>query len=243
MIQKAFTQGGFWTGLTGLLAGVSGFFALVLLLQTLLLSGAAQVQVETVESSDTAAELQQVELNQGELESYASILASPLFFPDRLLPEIVGVEEGEAETEVVDEQVHELDARLSGVIVTPDRRVAMVTDGKTRKTTMMREGMSLDGDQAAWQLSEIGSRSVSFAAGELTAELELKVNTRGLQAPSSGGANREGTVNRTANNRSVTPANNNSPAANSAAEVRRRIAERRARLREARERQQANKEE
>ncbi len=242
MIQSALTKSNFWTGLTGLLAGTSIFLAVILLLQTLLLGQPAEVSVEEAELPDLDAELQQVALNQEDLDTYSSITALPLFFPDRSLPEIVGVE-GEEEQEPESTEVNELDARLAGVIITPDSRIAMVTDGKTRKTTVMRAGMSLDGDQAAWQLSEIGERSVSFAAGDRVAELELKVNKRGLQAPSSGAApaNRGArTANNAASNNNAAASANNS-AVNSAAEVRRRIAERRAKLRAAREQQQANR--
>ncbi len=242
MIQSAMTKSNFWTGLTGLLAATSILLAIVLLLQTLFLSRPAEVQIGDASLPDVGSELQQVALNQEDLEAYASILERPLFFPDRSLPEIVGVD-GEEEEEPENAEVNELDARLAGVIITPDRRIAMVTDGKTRKTTVMKEGMSLDGEQAAWQLSEIGARSVSFAAGERTAELELKVNTRGLQAPGSGGSrpNRAASApNAAANNSNRVAQATNNTAVNSAAEVRRRIAERRAKLRAAREQQQAN---
>ncbi len=240
MSQDVFVKGSFWSGLTGLLAGGCVFLAVVLLLQTLLLGQPGEVTVEERPLPEVDSDLRQVVLNDENLESYASILERPLFFPDRELPEIAG-EESLEEDGPAESQVTELDARLTGVIITPDRRMAMVTDGKTSKTTVMREGMSLEGDQAAWQLSEISERSVSFAAGEMTAELELKVNTRGLQAPAvSATASNRAIRNAALNNNSATQNNAASPAVNSAAEVRRRIAERRAKLRAAREQQAQN---
>lgn len=237
-MQGNAANGGFWSGLTGLLAGTSVFLAVLLLLQTLLLGKPGEVPVDEQPLPETDTELEQVALNREDPEAYAAILQKPLFFPDRILPEIEGeTVDQEEDPDAVDE-VTELDARLAGVIISPERRIAMITDGKTSKTTIMREGMSLEGDQAAWQISEIGERSVSFAAGERTAELELKVNKRGLQAPagSSPRANRNAPANAAAVNAAAN-ASNGSAAANSAAEVRRRIAERRAKLRAARERQ------
>lgn len=248
-MSQAIAKGGFWSGLTGLLAGVGVFLAVLLLVQTLMLGKRVEVEPEDRALPALDSELQQVVLTDSNNETYSSILQKPLFFPDRLLPEVVAEEGGGDEGEEEQEQLVELDARLSGVIITPDKRIAMVTDGKTSKTAVMREGMSLEGDQASWKLSEINPRKVSFAAGERTAELELKVNTRSLRPPAGASPAATNRVNNRANNRNANnnaaatqPATNNS-AANSAAEVRRRIAERRAKLRAAREQQAQNQSE
>lgn len=238
MMQGDVAKGGFWSGLTGLLAGTSVFLAVLLLLQTLLLGKPGEVQVDDEPLPEINTELQRVVLNREDPEAYAGILQKPLFFPDRILPEIEGEPVDPEGVNPDDVPVTELDARLAGVIISPDRRIAMITDGKTSKTTIMREGMSLEGDQAAWQISEIGERSVSFAAGERTAELELKVNTRGLQAPAARASRgNRGAAANAANSSPTIQAANNNAAVNSAAEVRRRIAERRAKLRAAREQQ------
>lgn len=236
-MKAGYTTSGFWTGLTGLLAGTSLFLAALLLLQTLLLGRPGEIQVEPDPLPEVDTELRQVALNDEDIQAYSSITQRPLFFPDRTLPVIetetvAGTDEGPVEVEV-----NELDARLAGVIITPDRKIAMITDGKTDKTTVMREGMSLEGEQAAWQLSAIGERSVSFAAGERSAELELKVNKRSLQAPASSAVQNNRAVNNNSSNNAAIQAATSNAAANSAAEVRRRIAERRAKLRAARERQ------
>ena len=246
-----------WTGLTALL----GTFCLVLLalaaLTALLLRGATEPDPVSTSEQTLAAELDNlktVSFNDRSGDDYsAAILQRPLFFADRSLPEVVDEQEAarlaaQAEQQAEEESAPlELDARLAGIIITPDKRIAMIADNKSKKTLVLREGMALEGEQAAWQIAQISERTVSFAAGEQSAELELQVNTKGLPAPAaartSSAARAETNNTQRANQQQNAQQNTNnaSDAASrreqTAAEIRRRIAERRAQLRAERARQ------
>jgi len=182
--------------------------------------------------------LQPLELADGDPERYAAITRQPLFFSDRTLPPVEDPSEKEQAQEaeaVADEaaEIGELNARVTGIIVTPDTRIAMVEDNQSNETRIMREGMALDGEQAAWRLVSIEERKVSFAAGDKTAERELEVYTRGLKAPAATSSRNRGPAQSAGSG-----SRNNNRSETAAEEVRRRIAERRARLREARQRAQ-----
>jgi general secretion pathway protein N len=176
-----------------------------------------------------------------------------LFFADRSLPEIIDEEEAArlaaAEQQAEEQQpvaTDELDARLAGIIITPDKRIAMIADNKSKKTLVLREGMALEGEQAGWQLAQISERTVSFAAGEESTELELRVNTKGLPAPAANTRTkrRQQASDTASDNQQQNAQEIRNQASNAAsqreqtaAEIRRRIAERRAQLRAERARQ------
>jgi len=246
----------FWTGLTALLGSVCLLLLLLAGLSAVFLGNAPEIAVTAADAprplQQQLDDLKTVRFNQRETEVYGNaILQQPLFFADRSLPEIIDAEAAaalaaaeQAEQEPV---TTELDARLAGIIITPDKRIAMVADNKSNKTLVLREGMALEGEQAAWQLARISARAVSFAAGEQATELELQVNTKGLQAPAAANTRTPRRVEAEANNpdqqqQSAEQIINNAKDAASqreqtAAEIRRRIAERRAQLRAERARQ------
>ena len=239
----------FWTGLTGLLATICLILTASILLTAVWLSRAPNIGSEVSRSNLSDEGFELVSLSKKSLDSYTGITQTPLFFPDRILPEVFDPEaveagEGDDGSESEETPVTNLDARVAGIIISPDVRIAMVTDGKAQKTLILQEGMSLEGEQAAWKLDDINERKVSFSAGAgeaLQAELELEVNTRGLKAPETARAgnnrnNRQPAANASQPRNNAANQQNNSAGTNSAAEVRRRIAERRAKLRAARER-------
>ncbi len=238
----------FWTGLTALL----GIVCLVLLVVTglvaILFGHASELRLD---ASDDAAngskikDLKTVSFNDRVTETYTNaILQQPLFFADRALPEIIDAEAAAqlaaAEQEQQATETQALDARLAGIIITPEKRIAMVADNKSKKTLVLHEGMSLEGEQAVWRLDSISERMVSFAAGEESAELELKVNTKGLQAPVTASiapaANQQQSAAGVTSNARDAAAQREQ----TAAEIRRRIAERRAQLRAERAKQAEN---
>lgn len=177
--------------------------------------------------------------------AYAEITQRPVFFADRRLPDLdeLGGEDDEALVEEVsDEPAPELDARVAGIIITPELRLAMILEPSSNTTQVLREGMSMEGKMAAWRLDEIRPRSVRFMADDGNeAELELEVQTAALarsSRASGGGRSRQAAGNGEAASPEV-----NEEARRRAEEVRRRVAERRAQLRaeaerRARERQQ-----
>lgn len=244
-------KGQFWTGLTALLGGICVLLLVLIAISAGLLGGAPAVTVENVDNQSQAQQLEglkTVSFNDRNSELYTSaILQQPLFFADRSLPEIIDAEAAAAlaaaeqgEQAMQEGSIEKLDARLAGIIITPDQRIAMVADNKSKKTLVLQEGMTLEGEQAAWRLDRIAERVVSFAAGDESTELELKVNTKGLQAPAvtrpqqaESNQNEQQSAEEIVSNARDAAAQREQ----TAAEIRRRIAERRAQLRAERARQ------
>lgn len=155
-----------------------------------LLMGRPDVESIAPQGSTEAAEVQ-VDVPETGLKDYteySAILERPVFFSDRELPVVEAP--GDTEEMVVEEEPEEeieaLDAAVAGIVITPDMRLAMVNDKQAGKTFVLREGMSLEGKQAAWRLDEIQPRQVSFVSVDgRSTDLELKVNTAGLRAPAA----------------------------------------------------------
>lgn len=178
------------------------------------------VALNPVEAPDTGLEA---------LGQYSMIIERPVFFPDRRLPVL---EEAPDQTVVEIEPIPEpepvepLKAAVAGIIITPEARIAMVNDEVAGKVRIMREGMSLEGEQAAWQLQSISERKADFVSvdGQRSA-LELKVYTKGLIAGNSG-------VQVSQSTEDAQAGTEDEEAAQTRAElIRQRVAERRAELR------------
>jgi len=176
-----------------------------------------------------------------------AILSQPIFYDNRQLPEI---EEETDDSDTPEEvEVSELDAAVTGVIITPEAKLAMVRMTGDNSSIIVREGMALDGDLAAWKVGEIKAREVSFAASNgKVAKLELELNERALAAPKAAApkprkrnneAKKPAATTNTANtaNNAKSSDDQNDRQASLAEEVRRRIAERRAQLRAQRQQQ------
>lgn len=236
--------------LTTLLA--SGVGGLLLLGGGLaLVMGRADVAaIEPVGSTEAeAVEVDVPETGLEEFEAYSAIVERPVFFSDRRLPVVEAPSEEDAEMveEEEVEEIEDLKASVAGIVITPEMKLAMVADEQAGKTFVLREGMSLEGEQAAWKLDVIEPRQVSFVSVDgREANLELKVNTSGLSAPASARASREASREESSDESQQQPqdAREASEEARSRAEeIRRRVAERRAQLRAEAERRAQQRQE
>lgn len=235
--------------LTVLLGG--GIAALVLfgLLSFALLG---RVSVETIEPASPSVSVIDAPVAQteplGELSTFIGIIEKPVFFADRRLP-VVEVSDDEQmaqepgpEPEV---EVPPLKARVAGIIITPDMKLAMVTDNDSKETLLLREGMAMAGDKSAWKITSIRPRGVAFETetGEQQ-DLELEVETKALKAgvrPAPRQAQAAEQDGDAGQQQAQTDAETEARAR--AEEIRRRVAERRAQLRaeaERRAREQQN---
>ncbi len=238
--------------LTTLLIGGIGLLTIGGLGQTMLMGRA---NVDRIPMSGSAgigdSQVNAPETGLADFDEYAAITERPVFFSDRRLPvvEVVDVDdEPPPPTALPADDIDDLRAVIAGIIITPDLRMAMVRDEKMNRTVTLREGMSLEGEQAAWRLDTISPRMVNFVSVDgRHSELELKVNTAGLTAGSPGiirtpisrlvppteqqpEPGQEAEERRAENGEPVaTPEENDARAR--AEEVRRRVAERRAELR------------
>lgn len=69
-----------------------------------------------------------------------------------------------------------LNIALTGIVLTPDVRLAMVQDKVKNNAVALKEGMPMPGDQGGWTLTKINPRSAIFreASGE---EVEVELST------------------------------------------------------------------
>jgi len=231
--------------LTVLLIAAIGALGVGLVVQMLLMG---RVDIDRIAPSGSTdvneAQVDIPETGLAALDEYTAITSRPVFFSDRQLPVVEMPEEGDEalvdEGLEEEEPINELKASVAGIIITPDMRMAMVRDDALGKTLVLREGMSLEGEQAAWKLDSISTRQVNFVSVDgRESLLELSVNTSGLTAGSSGLQPRDNTVEPSADGevdrrQPTQPEPGNSQQVDARAraeEVRRRVAERRAELR------------
>lgn len=223
---------------------MSGIAFLVLLgLAAFLLFGRADVeQIAPTRAPDSMVDRpvsQNPEL--AELDEYATIIERPMFFADRQLP-VIELADGddsavEEEPEPVAEiEIPELEATVAGIIITPETRLAMITDNSSNETLVLREGMAMAGEKSAWKIARIRPRGVEFQTdGGRTEALELEVETAALK---TGAQPRRQTAQAAEQEpQAEAPAEQadgedaEAQARARAEEIRRRVAERRAQLR------------
>lgn len=224
-----------------LMAGI-GLLVLVAAASFLLFGRADVESIEPARAPDSALErpvAQNPEL--AELAEYSGIIERPMFFADRRLPVIEladgGAGEGEAEPEPVTEvEIPELGATVAGIIITPDIKLAMITDNSSNETLVLREGMAMAGEKSAWTIAEIRARGVQFQTeGGRTEDLELEVETSALKTGAP--PRRQAAADAGQQQDQDTPAEQaggedaEAQARARADEIRRRVAERRAQLR------------
>lgn len=106
-------------------------------------------------------------------DTFAEITERPLFSGDRkpIAPDAAATADDKPAPPPVPLQV-----TLTGVIITPSVKLAMLHDKATNKSVSLREGMPLSGNQAGWTLVKIEPRKVTFSnGGEQDTELTLDV--------------------------------------------------------------------
>jgi len=123
-------------------------------------------------------------------------------------------------------EINELQAKLTGVVITPEHGYAMILDNITNQRETYKIGMPLEGEQGGWTLTEIHNRRVVFTSDdEKSAELELEVFSGKLK---SGGKNKNGKKNKkTADVKQLSRKDKKK----NADDIRKKIAERRAQMR------------
>ena len=160
--------------MTLILGGACGLFALVALLQTLGI-GSGYHLLEGDEAKldqDLMQPMQQIEFKLPDFTSYVEIAQRPLFNNDRkprAIDETAGAVATDAPPPVP------LDAVLLGVLIEPERQVAILRDNKSSTVIRVRQGMPLPGDLAGWTLQELEPRKAVFDGGpqQVTAQLKL----------------------------------------------------------------------
>ena len=119
------------------------------------------------------AQLQRLSFEMPPIDHYVEITQRPLFADDRkpIPPDEAG--DGPGEEDQTAPPVP-LSVALTGVVITPEVKVALLRDLSSNKSVSVREGMPLPGNQAGWTLVEIHPRKIVVSdAGDKTTEVEL----------------------------------------------------------------------
>jgi len=126
--------------------------------------------------------------------------------------------------------IPELNAQLTGVVITPKGSYAMILDGSTNKRETYQVGMPLSGEQGGWTLNSIQSRKVVFVSeDDKTAELELDVFTDALKAGGNTANKQKQAVGHEKNRKNANKSRKEKK--KNADDIRKKIAERRAQMR------------
>lgn len=111
---------------------------------------------------------------------YGLVLARPLFNESRA-PEIEETTDAGAAP-----ATQPLTLALTGIILTRDLQIALVTDPAKNETERVRVGQPLAGERAGWTLVELKPRGAVFeGAGLGRTELELTTDVQGAAPPAA----------------------------------------------------------
>lgn len=164
--------------LTLALAGLCGLLVVVLGMQRWLAGGepdTSAIQVAApAPGAPSALETRRFELPaEGE---YAEVTARPLFNEDRRPEQRDEAAQG-AEAVAAEEAATEPPpVSLTGVIITPDERIAMLQNTKNREYVTLKQGEPLEG----WTLEEVEHRRIVLSTGGRQQVVELEVYTGSL---------------------------------------------------------------
>lgn len=118
-------------------------------------------------------------------ELYAEVGERPLFNPDRRpLPveSVATAEDGNAAEPPP--PVAPLNVMVTSILLTPNMKVAIVTDQQTGQSQSVKVGESLKGDMSSWTLKELEGRKAVFSGPGGTSSVDLRVfDGAGGQAP------------------------------------------------------------
>lgn len=168
------------------LVAVCGFLLLVGLALGLAWSGPPSVDATALADSEPQfASAPEGNLELGPANDYQIISDRPLFNESRR-PEVVEVvEETPQQPEPVETEVADRpDVRLTGVVLTPDRKFVTLTPNSGGDPVVTQIGMPLEAEFVGWTVDVVRARSVRLksAKGERM-NLELTVHDQMIEAP------------------------------------------------------------
>ena len=102
-----------------------------------------------------------------------------------------------------------LTAQLTGVVITPTRKVALLRSAGGDQTYRLREGMPFPGELAGWRVTQINARSVIFDGGANQGQVELKLDVA-KGSPMSGSPSGLPSIPQVPGNSPVPPMSDNS---------------------------------
>jgi general secretion pathway protein N len=123
---------------------------------------------------DLTRPMQQIEFRLPAFAQYIEIGQRPLFTNDRKPRPI----DASAATAVATDAPPPvpLNATLLGVLIDPERQVAILRDNTSSAVIRVRQGMPLPGDLSGWTLQELAPRRAIFDGGVQQGTAELKLD-------------------------------------------------------------------
>lgn len=159
-----------------LLAGVCGFLLLLLVLFWFGVGrGYSWWPLDPTDEAAGKKKLVNAQYRLGAWDNFAELNARPLFNEDRRPTPAMPADTPNAAP------IPKLDVVLSGVIITPKVRMALVKEKGKEKAMTVKEGGPMPGDWSAWSLAEVKPRGAVFknSAGEsATVELIAVANSQ-----------------------------------------------------------------
>jgi general secretion pathway protein N len=165
------TRGGKLVSL--ILAGACAvLFLLAIALQVGLGRGYSWLQPETDTAAVSAGNIDRTPFKLPAETEFAATQARPLFNEDRKPTP----DEPDDTNAAPPPPSVPLNIALTGIVLTPELRLAMVQDKSKNNAVALKEGMPMPGDQGGWTLTKINNRSAIFreASGE---EIEVELTT------------------------------------------------------------------
>jgi len=169
-----------------ILAGTcAALFLLALALQLGLGRGYTWLQPEVDSAAVNGAAIDRTPFKLPPETEFAATQARPLFNEDRKpTPDEPG---GDETNTTVQPPSAPLNVALTGVVLTPQLRVAMLQDKSKNNTSVaLKEGMPMPGDQGGWTLTHINPRSAIFrelSGDEIEVELTTAIANPRANAP------------------------------------------------------------
>jgi len=215
------------------LGALCGFFLLVLLALTVLSSLPLSTYSEEAEGVDNSVLELPTLADSQPIDTYSVITERPLFNESRQpildsdsLADDIPLE--------LDDAVGKPEVELSGVVITPTLRIAMLKRKDDATSLVAFEGMPIEADFGNWHVSEVQKRSAILKSGsgeEL--HLEMKVHDAKIEQPDPPPQAASETVASSASAPSTASAADrpDGQPLSRAEEIRQRIAERREELR------------
>jgi len=224
-----------------ILAGVSGVFVLLALGMAIVWN--LPVSVDVDEGGSGTATTGQVNLAAreiGDLDDYRVVNEKPVFNESRqpVIDDLDDEQQGDDDSiEITDAP----DVRLTGVVISPNLRIASLTpaDGNL-ESVMAKEGDALTGEFIGWQVTKINPRAVTLESRDgQSLELDLQVHDAAIKEPPKPVAAAPATAAAAGDGPGAQAADDGEEPLSRAEQIRQRIAERREELRLEQEAQQS----
>jgi len=164
---------------------VCGGLLLLVIIMTIVWS--LPVSVDTAERELNEGEVSETIVAAREIDSMNKlqiINQKPLFNENRL-PEIVGIGDSAVIEDTAVTVKGAPDVRLTGVIITPEIKIATLTpSGADLENVMAHEGESLVGEYVGWKVGEVKPRTVVLTSSDgQQLRLELQVHDMTIKEP------------------------------------------------------------